>query len=355
MFLTVSLLLASAAHAQTVVDPHGNAQNGVLRPGFDPAQRGQCVQCHEPHGDEGSPPNELTLYEANDNDFCFGCHNDQPNNYPMTETDRIPEATLDAGYFEANFGGQRIPGVEIRGRWPGRRVFEDAGQAPSGHYFSPHAQDPDMPRRGAQNEPLCVGCHDPHGTPNPFDMLLGSYRGIGGNESSAPPTQYEHCLNCHSANGPAGMDIENTFISDYYDSGLNGDHAGHAIRMNSNIAISWPAHIREGDQLACYDCHNPHGSEGYNGADPNAFLISDQRPEWSGLTDTLYDPEQGRRFCFGCHVPADGVPGSKSVQGILMNTLPQQPMHHGSAGTKSCYDCHGRDYGGPTGNNVHNP
>jgi predicted CXXCH cytochrome family protein len=354
-FVLLSLLLAFASRAQTVFDPHGDPQTGVLRAGFDPDLRGQCVQCHPTHGEEGSSPKEILLYDDNDNAFCFNCHEEQPNNYPLMEIDRMPETAADAGYFEANVGGERIVGVHRRGRWPGRRVYEESATAPNGHLYSPHAQDPDMPRFNEHNEGRCVTCHDPHGTENPFDLLVGAYRGIGGHETDQPPVQYGFCLDCHSSEGPAGMDLENTFIRDYYDSGLNGDSAGHAIQFNSDIALSWPSHIQRGDKLACYDCHNPHGSQGYNGADPNAFLISDERPEWSGLTDTLNDPVQARRFCLGCHIPSDGVPGSQSVQGIVMNTLPQSPQHHGSTATKSCTDCHGRDYGGPTAANVHNP
>ena len=353
--LALTLLLGCAANAQTVFDPHGDPQHGVLRSGQDPDQRGQCVQCHPTHGEDGSVPDEKTLYQENNNDFCFDCHQSPPNNYPLIEADRIPETAADAGYFEANIGGDRLPGVQRRGRWPGRRVYEESSTAPNGHYYSPHAQDSDMPRYQEKNQGLCVACHDPHGTPNPYDILLGSYRGIGGHDTDLPPAEYGFCFGCHSADGPAGMDLENTFIRDYYDSGLNGERAGHAIRMNSNIALSWPSHIQQGDKLACYDCHNPHGSQGYSGANPNAFLISDQRPEWSGLTETLNDPEQNRRFCFGCHIPADGVPGSQSVQGIIMNSLPDGPADHYTSSMTSCYDCHGRDYGGPTSSNVHNP
>lgn len=351
----LTLLLGFTVHAQTVFDPHGDTQHGVLRSGMDPAERGQCVQCHPTHGEDGNAAEKKTLYLENSNAFCFDCHESPPNNYPLIENDRIPETTSDAGYFESNIGGDRIPGVERRGRWPGRVVYEESGTAPNGHYYSPHSQDSDMPRYSEKNEGLCVACHDPHGTPNPFDMLRGSYRGIGGHTTGLPPTQYGHCFDCHSTDGPAGMDFENTFIRDYYDSGLNGSGAGHAIRFNPDIALSWPSHIQQGDKLACYDCHNPHGSQGYNGADPNAFLISDQRSEWSGLTDTINDPEQSRRFCFGCHIPSDGIPGSQSVQGIVMNTLPDKTKHHESTATKSCHDCHGRDYDGPTSSNVHNP
>jgi hypothetical protein len=353
--VSLLVLCATSTSAQTTYDPHSDPETGVLRPGLDPALRGQCVQCHPTHGEEGATPQEILLYGDNDNSYCFACHESQPNNYPLMETDRMPETAADAGYFEANVGGDRIPGVERRGRWPGRRVYEESAIAPNGHYYSPHSQDPDMPRFNEHNEGRCVTCHDPHGTENPFDMLVGAYRGIGGHETDLPPAQYGFCFDCHSVEGPAGMDVENTFIRDYYDSGLNGDAAGHAIQFNSDVALSWPAHIQRGDKLACYDCHNPHGSSGYNGADPNVFLISDERPEWSGLTDTLNDPEQARRFCFGCHIPSDGVPGSKSVQGIVMNSLSSMPTHHSSTATKSCTDCHGRDYSGPTANNVHNP
>jgi hypothetical protein len=106
--------------------------------------------------------------------------------------------------------------------------------------------------------------------------------------------------------------------------------------------------------LPCYDCHNPHGSRGNDGVQPNAFVLSDQRTGWSGLTDTIDDAEQARRFCFGCHIPSDGIPGSQTVEGIVMNALPDHDGHT-QAATKSCYDCHGRDYTSPTGHNVHNP
>ena len=117
--------------------------------------------------------------------------------------------------------------------------------------------------------------------------------------------------------------------------------------------VGWPGGLA-GDMLPCYDCHNPHGSQGNSRAEPNAYALSDQRPGWSGLTATQSDPEQSRRFCFGCHVPADGVPGSQVVEGIVMNTLSDLEPHRSTA-VQGCFECHGNDYSGPTALNVHNP
>jgi hypothetical protein len=87
---------------------------------------------------------------------------------------------------------------------------------------------------------------------------------------------------------------------------------------------------------------------------PNGYLLSDQRPGWYGLTDTKTDPTQNRRFCLGCHIPADGVPGSIEVGGIVMNALSNEAAHLSTA-TEGCFDCHGADYSTPTSFNVHHP
>jgi hypothetical protein len=124
--------------------------------------------------------------------------------------------------------------------------------------------------------------------------------------------------------------------------------------MNPDIALSWPAHIRQGDKLPCYDCHNPHGSRGFNGQGPNAYLISDERDGWYGLTHTKDDPAQSRRFCLGCHIPSDGVAGSLTVEGIVMNAIPDRPGHRGTD-TQGCFQCHGAAYSSSQSFNVHNP
>jgi predicted CXXCH cytochrome family protein len=335
---------------------HGDEENGV----------GECSQCHYMHasieGEHTGGPYDYNLYDDNTNGLCFdqsgqgGCHRDVPSGYPAQEIDRLPEGSQHAGYFETNSGGYKIEGVNARRRWPGMITYTDQRIFGSGSFFSPHRNDMDMPVRDSQGRGLCVNCHSPHGSKNPFDMLQATYTAIGGAEEVNPPGNYKLCFQCHGPDGPVGMDEENRRIADFYDSRINSDKtAGHQIRFSSDVAISWPSHIQKGDKLPCYDCHNAHGSEGNDGMQPNGFLISDQRAGWSGLTDTLNNPRQARQFCFGCHIPSDGVPGSQSVEGIIMNTIPDKGPEHSSNGKVSCYDCHGRDYTSPVGYNVHHP
>jgi hypothetical protein len=360
--LTASLALASLEiHAQLIEDPHGDPATGVLRVITDPPTRGECLQCHPAHGGSWvTTPFPKILFTDNTNQLAYWdggerpCHRGRPDNYPLDETDRLPETVDDPGYFESNVGGERRRGVEYRGRWPGESVYADPTVTLEGHYTSPHAQDPDMPRRDAFGEGLCLNCHDPHATPGQRDLLLVSYHGIGGSGAVTAPAEYSLCFSCHGAFGPPDMDPPNRLIADFYDPGLNGESAGHQIRKNPQIALSWPGYVQVGDMLPCYDCHNPHGSEGYNGTEANAYTISDQRPGWSGLTDPAADAAQSRRFCTGCHIAADGIPGSVTVEGIVMNTISDRDGHR-SLDAQSCHDCHGRDYTGPTGRNVHNP
>lgn len=348
------------ANTQMVFDPHGDPATGVRRILAEAPARGECGQCHPSHEDpETGEPSPLTLFTDNTNELAYWdsgiepCHGLRPTNYPLGENDRIPETEPDAGYFEANVGGVRRPGVHLRGRWPGRFIYTNPSQTPAGRWISPHAWDDDMPRVDATGEGACLNCHQPHGTAY-RDLLVEQYGGVGGDGATGPPAEYRMCFSCHGNDGPIGMDLENQLIADYYDRGLNGNTAGHQIRMDSDIAISWPPYVQSGDMLPCYECHNPHGSAGYDGVRPNGFLISDHRRGWSGLTDTLNDPAQARTFCLGCHIPSDGIAGSQVVSGIVMNTLPSGAWHR-SSDTRSCYQCHGKDYGSPTGFNVHNP
>jgi hypothetical protein len=208
---------------------------------------------------------------------------------------------------------------------------------------------------------LCQNCHDPHGTANAFDMLNATWLNLDGHDDPGQPAHYELCFSCHSSTGPAGLRDENKRIADYYDQSINNDfQSGHQIRKSTRSASAWPSNVQVGDKLPCYDCHNPHGSRGNDGLNPNGKLLSDQRPFWGNLTDTLNDAAQCRKFCFGCHIPSnqtqtDPTYGNRYVEGITMAPIPNTVTEHAAADTTSCYGCHGSDYTTPTSRNVHHP
>jgi len=357
--LVLKLLLSGQANS--AANPHYDEVHGVDRVQTMPPTVGMCTQCHEPHDNQGQAPEIKTLFAPNDNQLCYdpgglnGCHAQLPTGYPASEEDRMPPGSSSPGYFEVNAGGQRLPGVLLRRRWGGSAMFEDARVFTAGHFYSPHRNDIDMPRQDDAETGLCLNCHNTHAGQSDHDLLTAVYQPYGGTWSQQASVRLALCLDCHGPSGPWGMEEENRRIAEYYDPAVNPDGmAGHAIRKDPDVAISWPSHVTVGDPLPCYDCHNPHGSRGQDGVSSNGFLLSDQRPGWQGLTNTRTDWEQNRRFCLGCHIPSDGVPGSIQVGGIVMNALPLQGPHN-SIAHRGCFECHGNDYSEPTSFNVHHP
>lgn len=326
------------------ISPHGNPETGALRDNH--FARGDCNQCHVSHKDIA--PAALVLFTENNNNLCYHCHSQRPNGYPAQESDRMPLTSAHPGYFEYNADGVKITGVENRKRWPGQLVYENPRVSATGHFFSPHRSDLDMPRKDNNGVGMCLNCHNPHGTKNAFDMLDTTYLNIQGAFVSGRPENYMLCFKCHSADGPAGMNPENRWIADYYDKSVNNDgESGHQFKTTFG-------YVKAGDKLPCYDCHNPHGSAGNDGVRPNTFMLSDQRPGWSGLDSIKTSAAQARRFCFGCHKSSDGQAGGV-VEGVTLKSLPNEVPEHAFNDTAHCYDCHGRDYSSSTSRNVHHP
>lgn len=355
LVLTALLMLsgASAGSAALADDgafrasPHGSATSGVQR--LPELPQGSCVQCHSGHDVAAGQP--FGLFVPNSNELCFsasagGCHADRPAGatagYPAVEADRLPLGAADPGYFEFNSGGLRVPGTENLVRWPGRIIWENS-------LHSAHYSDQDMPIKDFFGNGACDNCHAVHGSNTPHDMLDTTYQGISGSQNGTTTDNYALCLGCHDINGPFGMDENSRSIAYFYDRSINpGAGSGHGITTGGG-------YVSSGSRLPCYDCHNPHGSEGYGGQGANGFLLSDQRPGWYGLTDIRTDADQVRRFCFGCHPAADGLIPAEAVEGLSLAPLPAGVTAHLSTGSAHCYDCHGRDYSSPTANNVHNP
>lgn len=326
---------------------HLSPIDGVLR---DPAiPRGDCRQCHVLHAE--TQPQLQNLFAPNDNMLCYsttgigGCHINRPDGgsagYPAQERDRFPDMHQYHGYFEANSGNNRLAGVANRTRWPGKAIWENT-------QYSAHYASPSMPRLDGTGRGSCLNCHDPHNGATPYDQLRRQYGPISGSGTNAAPMEYQLCLHCHGPNGPSGLSPESRRIADFYSRSSSGSSSsGHAIASTRGA-------VKHGDKLPCYDCHNPHGSAGSNGQQPNAHLISDQRPGWYGLTDIKNDSVQVRRFCAECHGYPDQPGSGGLVEGVTAVRLPDEYPHR-SYETKHCYDCHGRDYSSPNGFNVHNP
>jgi hypothetical protein len=350
MFWALSILAFSSAleagGGRYRTSPHGSSLTGVYRTNEYP--RGSCAQCHSSH--DVAAENPYSLFRENSNELCMtasqgGCHADQPtgatSGYPAQEGDRMPDGSTDPGYFEYNNGGVRLPGLLNLVRWPGKQVWENGE-------YSAHFSDPNMPTKDVVGNGSCGNCHDVHGGSSSHDMLDTTYAGITHSLTEPLAANLELCLSCHSRNGPVGMSDSSQYIADYYDRSLNpSGSSGHGISHGTG-------YVTTGARLPCYDCHNPHGSQGYGGLGANGFLISDQRPGWYGLTDIRNDSVQVRRFCFGCHKSSDGV-GGGTVEGITLPALPLEVADHSSQATSHCYDCHGRDYSSSTSYNVHNP
>ncbi len=346
LLLFASRYFAAGKGGNYNYSPHADSTYGVLRDSGFP--RGDCSQCHTQH--DGASPFDFCLFADNTNSLCYtgsSCHSSMPSGYPAQETDRMPEGSTYPGYFEYNSGGTKINGVDNRKRWPGQVVFENSSTWTTGKYYSPHRNDEDMTYQDASGYGLCKNCHNPHGTANHFDMLDTTYLNIQGFQLSGRPPNYQLCFDCHSSAGPANMDQENKYIGDYYDQSVNDDQeSGHQIKTTQG-------YVTAGDKLPCYDCHNPHGSRGNDGVQPNAYLLSDQRTGWSGLDSIKTSNYQVRKFCFGCHKSSDNLGGGE-VEGITMSTLPSAQVHTYSDSTH-CYDCHGGSYSSPTSRNVHHP
>jgi hypothetical protein len=347
MLILLALPAAYAAEGSFSESPHGSRGHGVWRRVDYP--KGSCINCH--FGRDEDEASQWMAEAPGSNESCFvtsvsGCHSARPSGaisgYPAQESDRLPGTSKDPGYFEWSNAGARIPGVENHVRWPGRVVWED-------RVYSPHYADLDMPIKDSRGNGSCDNCHNVHGSASLHDLLDAPYLGITGSEIGTLPSNYQLCLNCHSMDGPPGMDESSRFIAYYYDRSTNpGRASGHGVVVGGG-------YVAPGARLPCFDCHNPHGSRGSSGRGANEYLLSDERPGWYGLTNIKTSNEEVRRFCFACHSPADASAPVDPVEGITLPPLSAISVAHMRNADHHCYDCHGRDYSSPTSHNVHNP
>lgn len=324
-----------------------------------------CSSCHAPHYEEKSRPilhastiNGAAVTGANTS-LCEACHNDTFDWVP-----RSPEYPYPSGGVidpaKPLRSSTESTGYPIAGTFPGSTTYENA--ASNAHTA---ARWPGREDLGAGD---CRTCHVSHRSDSRFDSLVAPFRPSPDAASAVADRQTGEyaalCFTCHDGDGPASANILQFVSADATDTAGTG---GHRIRTaGGNLPV--------GAALPCYDCHNPHGSKGNDGVQPNKKLLSDE--QWSGIDTST--PKGVVDFCFKCHLPweyaagsgqpeANTVPNGQltKVEGLDRRvpgnglSLPDSIAEHGkdnmaSSTPMSCYNCHGNDYSS-TGNNVHRP
>lgn len=338
-----------------------------------PGLAAKCSSCHGAHYAATGAGAKPKLYKTaingaavtgNNYTWCEACHNDAYS--WVVPTYPYPSGGINAARPVRDAVTQK--GYPILGTFPGRTTYNNTTYNPHNPTTSTNVIWPASGRTSGD----CRNCHAPHRNTATYDALVSTFRptpDVATAQSDRQNGTYALlCITCHDGS-PSTRNILQ-FVSYQYN--LTGDDytGGHRVfTTGGNLPVGAP--------LPCYDCHNPHGSKGNNGTQPNRKLISDE--QWSNIdTSTITGVVN---FCFKCHLPWERVAGSGQA---LANTVPAGELTtiegldrrnaasklslisgvtaHGEANrtapSTSCYDCHGNSYAAPSasaGFNVHRP
>lgn len=325
-----------------------------------------CSSCHAVHFDRTAKPklyktptNGATV-TGNNYTWCEACHNDAYD--WVVPTYPYPTSPLSAAEPQRDASG-----YPTLGTYAGRTTYNNTTWNAHNPTTSTNVIWPSSGRSSGD----CRNCHASHANTVKYDALLAAFRPSSSETTESDRlngTYAELCVTCHDGS-PATTNVRQ-FIT--YDATKTGDDytGGHRIfTSGGNLPVGAP--------LPCYDCHNPHGTKGNDGSNPNKHLISDE--QWSGIdTSTTAGVVN---FCTKCHLPweytaGSGQPDANTIPAGQLTTiegldrrvvanklsLPGGITAHLKANMTtpaiSCYDCHGSSYSAPshsTGYNVHRP
>jgi len=323
---------------------HLSPSSGVLWPGpqygtlfprvTDPAKRGFCTNCHQPHGwpDGGNPTQDYpTLLVNREESLCYACH------------DGSPAATNVLLQFTKSY---RHPTPD----YSGRHSAAEGGNAASYGTGNRHAE--------------CDDCHNPHAAradaaapapPNASNRIAGvgrvavtngaagttpayTYRGPA--DTTAPVAEYEVCFKCHSSwtTQPPGQ--SDTAVE--FNSNNPSYHPIEAQGKNTNILVNSFVNGWTGQSMMyCTDCHTsedvtvrgPHGSQ-------YRYLL--KRPFIATSTNRTTASTEA---CFDCH-SFNTYATTQSSDTVLAYSRFNRPnfeaghsFHVAEKGTP-CYACH---------------
>ena len=352
-----------------VIDKSRRRRQSPLRPGHrsesrphGPAHVGDCSQCHRLHGDEGDAPSPKTLFTTDDNTLCYapGPAGATTRSRPAIRRPRkigcrpVPSLPVTSRSTPAD-SACPVSSCAAAGR--AARVYEDARTFGLGHYYSPAPQRyrhaapgrpraralPELPRppRGA----VPVRPHD--------EGLPGLRRTVGAHRRRPlrplPRLPLRAGSLRHGARRTSGSQTTTIMA-------INPDGtAGHAIRKNPRVAISWPAARARRRPPTLLRLPRPARLPRQRRRPANGFCLNDERPGWTGLTDTRTDAAQYRRFCLGCHIPSDGVRRFAAGRGNRHEHAPAGGRASIDRDRWDAFGCHGSEYSDPTSFNVHHP
>ena len=257
----------------------------------------RCSSCHDPHVDALTrpkpPPLAIGAAQVTGNNYtwCEGCHDDASSwaaaGYPYP-----------TGSIEATQPLRAPNGYPSLGTFPGATVFNDTQTNAHNPVTSTNVVWPGSGLLSGD----CRNCHASHGGAGQYDALRAEFRPTPDATSTASDradgTYAALCFTCHDSDGPSSRDIKQ-FTS--MDASATGDlyTGGHRIATAGGT-------LPEGAPLPCYDCHNPHGSKGNDGTNPNSSLVSDE--QWSGIDTSTTAGVVG--FCMKRHLPWEHAQGS---------------------------------------------
>ncbi len=276
------------------------------------ATEGSCTACHDSHSTD-----EPKLIRSSSSAVCLSCHDakaptgkgtarpqariDRSRKRVHMALDRECKSCHDTGHSSSrphllrapvvelclrchtrNDGGPYVHGAVLVGECEGchdphssdlPRLARTA--VPEATCFTCH--DDELKRRRVLHAPIargaCYECHAPHSAPAPMLLTRGRgdetckscHRGVG--EARRPHAALVRygCTGCHDAHAsqaPALLPAEtNALCETCHPAEKDGSHATRSMGLRHPVS-GFADPRREGRELSCVSCHDPHASDG---------------------------------------------------------------------------------------------
>lgn len=312
----------------------------------DPAKRGLCANCHDPHG-AGPGRAMLRLGTAQDSTaLCTACHLD---------TQSFGAYNGPAVYAESAHGDP-LTGVRAAGRGLA------TGECLNCH--DPHGRGYPKLLTGTRGSEFCLTCHERAG--QGFSVWPGragyqSAEAVHGNPPAAPKAGVRRtypgrdaaagsCVNCHSPHG-----VLDTRTGRLTPALTNAGGAELCYQCHTQLRFAFADRSRHGvDEpgtgLSCTSCHNPHVVSRLDQpvTDPRQPAARMSYPAAASATRTT----EYNAFCLRCHdgsyagpaanvaleLTAAGVSGKFFAGG---KNLHYQHVTWAGHGCGNCHSAHG--------------